>query len=58
MLAFPTNASRVELLDDIRSKGLLTLALPEVRQLHDMMENAFVPLDLSAQAAPLLQVLQ
>eukprot|EP00322_Chrysochromulina_rotalis_P013060 CAMPEP_0115875750 /NCGR_PEP_ID=MMETSP0287-20121206/25275_1 /TAXON_ID=412157 /ORGANISM="Chrysochromulina rotalis, Strain UIO044" /LENGTH=73 /DNA_ID=CAMNT_0003331057 /DNA_START=3 /DNA_END=221 /DNA_ORIENTATION=- len=53
-LAFPTDLSRASLLDEIRAKGLLELASPDVRALAALTEAQFFPLDLAAQAQPLL----
>jgi len=54
MLAFPAELSRASLLDEIKSKGLLALARPEVQELHRMTEASFFPLDLAVKAQPLL----
>ena len=54
MLAFPSELSRSSLLDEIRSKGLLALASPEVQQLFALTEASFSALDLASKATPLL----
>jgi len=54
MLAFPSELSRSSLLDEIRSKGLLALASPEVQQLYALTEAGFTALDLASKATPLL----
>ena len=54
MLSFPAASSRVHLLAEIKAKGILAAARPDVLQLHAMLEAAHFPLDLSTQAAPVL----
>ena len=57
MLSFPLSASRAELLEEVQVKGLLAAARPEVAQLFGLFEQQFYPLDLAAEAAPLLAAL-
>ena len=54
MLSFPTELSREHMLTEVRTKGLLELAMPEVRELFEMTEGTFYPLDMAKKAEPLL----
>ena len=54
MLSFPASASRVHLLAEVKAKGILAAARPDVVQLHAMLEAPHFPLDLAAQAGPVL----
>mmetsp|Transcript_40723 Transcript_40723/g.81652 ORF Transcript_40723/g.81652 Transcript_40723/m.81652 type:complete len:1137 (-) Transcript_40723:107-3517(-) len=55
MLSFPTELSRDLMLSEVRSKGLLAIAMPEVRELFLLTEASFFPLDLAKKATPLLE---
>lgn len=54
MLAFPLELSRVSLIEEVERKGLLELAMPEIRELFELTEGTFFPLDLARRATPLL----
>ena len=54
MLSFPLSASRVHLLAEVKAKGILAAARPDVVALHGMLEAPHFPLDLAAQATPVL----
>ncbi|CAI5465819.1 unnamed protein product [Closterium sp. Yama58-4] len=43
------------LLQEITAKGVLAFVLPQVRELHHLVEVDFLPLDLAARVHPLLQ---
>ncbi|CAI7800671.1 unnamed protein product [Closterium sp. NIES-53] len=47
--------SRSALLQEITAKGVLAFVLPQVRELHHLVEVDFLPLDLAARVHPLLQ---
>ncbi|CAI5499313.1 unnamed protein product [Closterium sp. Naga37s-1] len=47
--------SRSALLQEITAKGVLPFVLPQVRELHHLVEIDFLPLDLAARVHPLLQ---
>ena len=55
MLSFPTDISRSLLIEEIKSKGLLEAALPEVKQLFALTEASFFPLDVCHHAKPILE---
>ena len=55
MLSFPTDISRSLLIEEIKSKGLLDAALPEVKQLFALTEASFFPLDVCHHAKPILE---
>ncbi|VFQ85842.1 unnamed protein product [Cuscuta campestris] len=46
--------SRSSLLSDLVSKGVMTCATQEVKDLYHVLENEFLPLDLALKAQPLL----
>ncbi|GJP74898.1 hypothetical protein CLOP_g5423 [Closterium sp. NIES-67] len=47
--------SRSALLQEISTKGVLAFVLPQVRELHHLVEVDFLPLDLASRVHPLLQ---
>ncbi|KAI3987554.1 hypothetical protein MKX01_003240 [Papaver californicum] len=46
--------SRSALLSELVSKGVLACASPEVKELYNLLEHEFLPLDLSSRVQPLL----
>mmetsp|Transcript_36838 Transcript_36838/g.60994 ORF Transcript_36838/g.60994 Transcript_36838/m.60994 type:complete len:1068 (+) Transcript_36838:75-3278(+) len=58
MLAFPPHASRSALLADLVSKDVILACLPSVKELHYLVEQPLVPLDLAVRAKPLLDQLR
>jgi len=58
MLAFPADLSREWLIDEVKVKGVLAAANPEVQQLFALTEGAFHPLDTGKRAQPLLESLE
>ncbi|GMH20517.1 hypothetical protein Nepgr_022358 [Nepenthes gracilis] len=46
--------SRSALLSELLSKGVMSCANPEVKDLYHLLEHGFFPLDLAAKAQPLL----
>merc|ERR1719310_677687 len=57
MLSFPLTASRAAVLAEVKAKGLLNAARPDVIALHGMLERTHFPLDLAEQAKPLLSAI-
>ncbi|CAI7773900.1 unnamed protein product [Closterium sp. NIES-54] len=55
VLLAPAQLSRSALLQEITAKGVLAFVLPQVRELHHLVEVDFLPLDLAARVHPLLQ---
>ncbi|KAM0837775.1 hypothetical protein ACQ4PT_061404 [Festuca glaucescens] len=47
-------ASRASLLAELAAKGLISCASQEVKDLYNLMENEFLPLDLASKVQPLL----
>ncbi|KAJ1446349.1 hypothetical protein M885DRAFT_546895 [Pelagophyceae sp. CCMP2097] len=58
LLGFATHPSRAALLADVQKAGLLDLALPCVRVLHEALEQKFEPLQLAQTVKPLLDELR
>ncbi|KAI3857028.1 hypothetical protein MKW92_004469 [Papaver armeniacum] len=48
------NLSRSALLSELVSKGVLACASPEVKELYNLLEHEFLPLDLASRVQPLL----
>ncbi|MCL7022063.1 hypothetical protein MKW94_015720, partial [Papaver nudicaule] len=46
--------SRSALLSELVSKGILACASPEVKELYNLLEHEFLPLDLASRVQPLL----
>ncbi|KAK3246629.1 Eukaryotic translation initiation factor 3 subunit A [Cymbomonas tetramitiformis] len=49
--------SRAALLSELNSKNMVALAYPEVKELYNLLENEFHPLDLCQKVQPLLEKL-
>ncbi|CAM0878856.1 unnamed protein product [Alopecurus aequalis] len=47
-------ASRASLLSELAAKGVISCASQEVRDLYNLMEHEFLPLDLASKVQPLL----
>ena len=55
MLSFPPGISRALLVDELKAKGVLDAATPEVKSLFALTEATFFPLDIAHKAKPLLE---